>query len=140
MITATVKYNDNYTDIEFPCSEAYLSAKLMEIHVDDLSSTTRYISAITEPKELSFLKDKMINLDELNYLAKRMDSFFGDEETQFFEAIKLEHFTEMKDLINLTFNLDKYTLIKDVSDIGADWTAPYSSICRTASLPCAEKS
>ena len=118
MITATVKYNDNYTDIEFPCSEAYLSAKLMEIHVDDLSSTTRYISAITEPKELSFLKDKMINLDELNYLAKRMDSFFGDEETQFFEAIKLEHFTEMKDLINLTFNLDKYTLIKDVSDMG----------------------
>ena len=59
----------------------------------------------------------MVNLDELNYLAKRMDSFFGDEETQFFEAIKLEHFTDMKDLINLTFNLDKYTLIKDVSDI-----------------------
>ena len=26
MITATVKYNDNYTDIEFPCSEAYASA------------------------------------------------------------------------------------------------------------------
>ena len=120
MITATVKYNDNYTDIEFPCSEAYLSAKLMEIHVDDLSSTTQYISAITEPNELSFLKDKMINLDEINYLAKRMDSFFGDEETQFFEAIKLEHFTEMKDLINLTFNLDKYTLIKDVSDTEID--------------------
>ena len=38
MITATVKHNDNYADIEFPCSEAYLSAKLMEIHVDDLSS------------------------------------------------------------------------------------------------------
>lgn len=46
MITATVKYNDNYTDIEFPCSEAYLSAKLMEIHVDDLSSTTRYILSL----------------------------------------------------------------------------------------------
>lgn len=118
MIVATVKYNDNYTDIEFPCSEAYLSAKLMEIHVDDLSSITHYISAITEPKELSFLEDRLINLDEINYFAKRMDSFFGDEETQFFEAIKLEHFTEMKDLINLTFNLDKYTLIKDVSDMG----------------------
>lgn len=49
MITATVKHNDNYADIEFPCSEAYLSAKLMEIHVDDLSSITHYISAITEP-------------------------------------------------------------------------------------------
>lgn len=30
MITATVKHNDNYADIEFPCSEAYLSAKLTE--------------------------------------------------------------------------------------------------------------
>lgn len=29
MITATVKHNDNYADIEFPCSEAYLSAKLI---------------------------------------------------------------------------------------------------------------
>lgn len=46
MITATVKHNDNYTDIEFPCSEAYLSAKLMEIHVDDLSNTTHYITLI----------------------------------------------------------------------------------------------
>ena len=69
MITATVKYNDNYTDIEFPCSEAYLSAKLMEIHVDDLSSTTRYISAITEPKELSFLKDIM-SCVWLDYMVK----------------------------------------------------------------------
>lgn len=24
MITATVKHNDNYADIEFPCSEAYV--------------------------------------------------------------------------------------------------------------------
>ncbi|MBS5733267.1 MAG: hypothetical protein KHW87_00990 [Clostridiales bacterium] len=75
MIVAMVKYNDNYTDIEFPCTETYLSAKFMEIHVDELNTTTHYISAITEPKELSFLKDRLINLDEINYLAKRMDSF-----------------------------------------------------------------
>lgn len=118
MITATVRYNDNYADIDFPCSDLYLHCKLMELHADDPDNTTLFISEIIEPEELSCLKDRFVNLDEMNYLAKRMDSFFGDEETQFFEALKLEHFTELKDFINLSFNLDKYTLIQDVSSMG----------------------
>ena len=118
MITVTVQYNDNFADIEFPCSDIYLYSKLMELHADDPDNTTLYISDIIVPKELSCLKDRFVNLDEVNYLAKRMDSFFGDEEIQFFEAMKLEHFTELKDLINLSFNLDKYTLIQDVSNMG----------------------
>lgn len=118
MITVTVQYNDNFADIEFPCSDIYLYSKLMELHADDPDNTTLYISDIIVPEELSCLKDRFVNLDEVNYLAKRMDSFFGDEEIQFFEAMKLEHFTELKDLINLSFNLDKYTLIQNVSNMG----------------------
>lgn len=118
MIKVTIRNNDNYADVEFPCSDSYLYARLMEIHSDNPNYTTAFVSAVIEPKELDCLKDHFVNLDELNYLAKRMDSFFGDEETQFFEALKLEHFTELKDLINLTFNLKKYTLITDVSDMG----------------------
>lgn len=118
MITATVRFGDNYADIEFPCSDSYLRAKLMELHAGDPDQTTLFLYDMIEPEELSFLKDRFINLDELNYLAKRMESFFGDEEIRFFEAMKLEHFTEMKDLINLTFNVDKFTLIQDVSDMG----------------------
>lgn len=118
MITATVRYNDNCADIDFPCSDIYLYSKLMELHADDPNNTTLFVSEIVEPEELSCLKDRFVNLDELNYLAKRMDSFFGDEEIQFYEALKLEHFTELKDFINLSFNLDKYTLIRDVSNMG----------------------
>ena len=118
MITATVRFGDNYADIEFPCSDSYLRAKLMELHAGDPDQTTLFLYDMIEPEELSFLKDRLINLDELNYLAKRMESFFGDEEIRFFEAMKLEHFTEMKDLINLTFYVDKFTLIQDVSDMG----------------------
>lgn len=121
MITATVRYNDNYADIDFPCSDIYLYSKLMELHADDPNNTTLFVSEIIEPEELSCLKDRFVNLDELNYLAKRMESFFGDEEIQFYEALKLEHFTELKDFINLSFNLDKYTLIQDVSDMGKVW-------------------
>ncbi len=118
MITARVQYDDNYADIEFPCSDIYLYSKLMEFHAGGPHNTTFFIAEIIVPEELSYLKDQFVNLDELNYLAKRMESFFGDEEIQFFEAMKLEHFTEVKDLINLTFNLDKYTLIQDVGDMG----------------------
>ena len=118
MITVTVRYGDNYADIEFPCSDSYLRSKLMELQVDNPDQTTLFLSDVIEPEALSCLKDGFANLDELNYLAKRMDSFFGNEEIQFFEALKLEHFTEPKDLINLTFNLDKYTIIQDVSNMG----------------------
>jgi len=118
MITATVRFGDNYADIEFPCSDTYLRSKLVELHADDPDQTTLFLFDMIEPEELSCLKDRFINLDELNYLAKRMESFFGDEETRFFEAMRLEHFTELKDLINLTFNVDKFTLIQDVSDMG----------------------
>lgn len=118
MIKATVRYNDNFAEIAFPCSDRHLYSKLMELHADDPNNTTLFVSDIIYPKELECLKDHFVNLDELNYLAKRMDSFYGDEDFQFFEAAKLEHFTELKDLINLTFNLDKYALIQNVGDMG----------------------
>ena len=64
------------------------------------------------------LKDRFANLDELNYLARRMESFDYHEYDQFLIGItKLENPTE-KDLINLTFNLDHFTLCKDVSSYG----------------------
>ena len=64
------------------------------------------------------LKDRFANLDELNYLARRVESFDYHEYDQFLIGItKLENPTE-KDLINLTFNLDHFTLCKDVSNYG----------------------
>lgn len=69
-------------------------------------------------RSLRILKDRFANLDELNYLAKRMESFDYHEYDQFLIGItKLQNPTE-KDLINLTFNLDHFTLCKDVSSYG----------------------
>lgn len=47
-----------------------------------------------------------------------MDSFFGDEEYRFYEALKSECFDTLPDLINLSFNLNRYPLIQDISDMG----------------------
>lgn len=123
-IKARFQYDDNEITIEFPVSENELSSKLMELHAAAETSTL-FLVEMEYPLEFMFLENTFVNLDELNYLAKRMDSFFGNEELQFFEAMKLESFTSLKDLINLSFNLDKYTLIQNIGDmqkVGVEYT------------------
>ena len=117
MIKITVQYNDRLRSIHFPCSEKELTSTLMEINA--ISDTSElFVTEVEYPEELGFLKDRFVNPDELNYLAKRFDSFCESEEKRYFEAMKHESFTELPDLINLTFNLSRYTLIRDVSDMG----------------------
>ena len=60
-----------------------------------------------------------VNVEELNYLAKRLDGFDAGEAAQFQAmAHKLELF-ELKDLINLTFCYQQATVITDFSDLAA---------------------
>ena len=60
-----------------------------------------------------------VNVEELNYLAKRLDSFDTGEAAQFQAmAHKLELF-ELKDLITLTFCCQQATVITDFSDLAA---------------------
>ena len=60
-----------------------------------------------------------VNVEELNYLAKRLDSFDTGEAAPFQAmAHKLELF-ELKDLINLIFCCQQATVITDFSDLAA---------------------
>ena len=60
-----------------------------------------------------------VNMEELNYLAKRLESFDTGEAAQFQAmAHKLELF-ELKDFINLTFCCQQATVITDFSDLAA---------------------
>ena len=60
-----------------------------------------------------------VNVEELNYLAKRLDSFDIYEAAQFQAmAHKLELF-ELKDLINLAFCCQQATVITSFSDLAA---------------------
>ena len=60
-----------------------------------------------------------VNVEEVNYLAKRLDSFNTGEAAQFQAlAHKLELF-ELKDLINLSFCCQQATVITDFSDLAA---------------------
>ena len=71
---------------------------------------------------IGFLKKRhkiFLDPDELNYLARRMDSFDMNELFQFYAAAQHEGYHEPKDLINLTFNLPCYTIVQNLSSIEA---------------------
>lgn len=120
MIKIRIKNGDQEIDVRFPISEGELYAKLAEVHAIEGRDAPQsaFVTEVYWPEEFFMLKDRFANLDELNYLARRMESFDHNEYDQFLVGIaKLENPTE-KDLINLTFNLDHFTLCKDISSYG----------------------
>lgn len=128
MITVTVRWGDNYADIEFPCSDSELQVKLEQLHPAAPHSDSIFILSVQEPTALSVLEDQFLDLDELNYLAKRMDSFDMNELFQFYAAAQYEGFHDPKDLINLTFNLPCYTVVQNLSSMEAIGKTHYLTI------------
>ena len=65
------------------------------------------------------LEGSHINIDELDYLARRLDGFDVVEVVQFQAMADKWKLTDMKDLINLTFCCQEATVITDFSDLEA---------------------
>ena len=101
-------------NVIFPCTESEYQAVRKELALKD---NYAFVRDVVEPKALALKKDTFVNLDEIKYLAKRMDSFDQKELFSFFAAIETGDYVSTKDLINLTFNQTCYTLIRDVSNL-----------------------
>ena len=66
---------------------------------------------------LKCLEGRKVNVDELDYLVKRLDSFTDGELAQFQGIAVKMGLSDMTDLINLTFCCQKATVITDFSDL-----------------------
>lgn len=64
---------------------------------------------------LQCLKGQVVNVDELDYLAKRLDSFDEYEAAQFQASCHAFGLKDIKDLINMTFCCQETTVISDFS-------------------------
>ena len=57
------------------------------------------------------------NIDELNYLASKLDDMTQDDYNRFCAAVSMgDHTSSILDLINLTENLDCYDIYSDIGD------------------------
>ena len=107
MIQAVVIYNSNYIFVEFPCSESELEAKFIELYATEYSDIPMGIEEIREPEFLSVLEKQLVSLDQLNYLAKRLTQI-GEEGIEKFKNMREQfQISDMKGLINLTFNQER---------------------------------
>ena len=73
-----------------------------------------------EPSELSVLEDCEVSIDALNYLGKRLDGLDKLEMKQFLAALSCDDADigyGLKNIINLTDNLARFTLIEDTDDL-----------------------
>lgn len=105
------------TEVNFPCRDYELEDKLKTVGIWNKTTAKANVLEVIEPKDLPLKLDQIHNLDEINYLAKRMHSFDRNELSTFIESVKFDKYDMPKDLINATFNLHRYSLIQDVSDM-----------------------
>ena len=114
----TLKIGDDLiTEVTFPCRDNVLEEKLKSIGIWNKTTVKAQVVEVLEPKDLPLKLNQIHNLDEINYLAKRMYSFDRNELSTFIESARFDKFNMPKDLINATFNLHRYSLIQDVSDM-----------------------
>ena len=83
---------------------------LQDCHVDELESSYSILKRLEKTN---------LNLDELDYLAKRLDSFDNGEAAQFQGMACKLGVSNIKDFINLTFCCQQATVITDFSDLAA---------------------
>lgn len=85
---------------------------------DPLARDCQMDEILGEYPILKRLEGKPVNIDELDYLVKRLDSFcYAQEGAQFQGAAVCYDYSDMTDLINLTFSCQQVTVITDFSDL-----------------------
>ena len=116
MFTVDFRFEENQTAIEFPCNEKYLSAKFDELGVKDKLKTSQYVIG-TNYAALKWLVTDFADVDELNFLAKCLDSF-DKNELNIFEAVcETREPRSVAEMINITYNIYNYTLVQDMSSM-----------------------
>ena len=68
---------------------------------------------------LGKLNGMLVNVDQMDYLAKRLDSFCVGEDSQFQAMAHKLEMAYIRDFINLTFCCQQATVITDFSDLEA---------------------
>lgn len=109
------KYNAGVladTSLSFPTSAKQVQEALWKIGVDGLRCQEIIILECTVGvKGVAQALGEFTHLDELNYLASRLDSLDPEELMKFSAAVGHgEYASTAEDLINLTYNLDHYEI------------------------------
>ena len=107
--------------IPFPIPEkeyAHCLELLAPMGIDDpVEQQCNVVEIQSGYRTLSQMQGTLVNLDELDYLAKRLDSFCDGEDDQFEGMAHLLGLHDVRDFINLSFCSQQTTVIADFSNL-----------------------
>ncbi len=110
-------HENNHQNLTFPSKEKELQILCDSLGVSNMAKIKIKIGTVhNDEKMTALLSGKTVNLDELNFLTKRLDSFDQNELTTFFAVAYAEKAKTMPELINLSFNTHCYSVVADFSD------------------------
>ena len=103
-------------NIELPLSDSELTGVMKSIGVTSAIPYCTLNTVWGDNDPLHLLERTQVNMDEVNFFAKRMESLTKYEQEVLSVYAERHGLNEMKELINLTFCMPGLSLIKDFSD------------------------
>ena len=103
-------------DITLPATDMDMQYCMKCIGIEDIVPVCCISEVWDEPSYFGFLKDQTVSMDELNFLARRLDGMTEYEKRVVGVYSSETGMREMKQLINLTYSLQGLSLITDLTD------------------------
>ena len=93
--------SENIEAVRFPCDEGILNKICDSLGIKMTTESNCYILDSSDKDFLRIIPDNLCNIDELNYLTKRLDGFGPKEIKQFYAVAFAGNPKTMTELINL---------------------------------------
>lgn len=103
-------------DITLPATDMDMQYCMKCIGIEDIVPVCCISEVWDEPSYFGFLKGQTVSMDELNFLARRLDGMTEYEKRVVGVYSSETGIREMKQLINLTYSLQGLSLITDLTD------------------------
>lgn len=103
-------------DITLPATDMDMQYCMKCIGIEDIVPVCCISEVWDEPSYFGFLKDQTVSMDELNFLARRLDGMTEYEKKVVGVYSSETGIREMKQLINLTYSLQGLSLLTDLTD------------------------
>ena len=97
--------------IELPLSDAELNFQMRRIGIEETVPMCRLVEVSEKDNPLQRFEGQTVNMDEVNFFAKRMESLTEYERKVLSEYAEDYGVAVMQDLINLTFSMKGLSLL-----------------------------
>lgn len=110
------KNGEQTVDITLPATDMDIQYCMKCIGIEDIVPVCCISEVWDEPSYFGFLKGQTVSMDELNFLARRLDGMTEYEKRVVGVYSSETGIREMKQLINLTYSLQGLSLLTDLTD------------------------